>query len=118
MPLLPGWLQDDLHPSASPEALTLAACTWPGDPCPTFSQQVDVHIFEPQGISFLETESSFMTKELEEALITSQNETKVGQPWPAEMAPLLHIQGAGQWADSLSRRPRGQPCSAWAKGGP
>ncbi|XP_040850553.1 inter-alpha-trypsin inhibitor heavy chain H4 [Ochotona curzoniae] len=38
--------------------------------------QVDVHIFEPQGISFLETESSFMTKELEEALITSQNETK------------------------------------------
>ncbi|XP_051706997.2 inter-alpha-trypsin inhibitor heavy chain H4 isoform X1 [Oryctolagus cuniculus] len=38
--------------------------------------QVDVHIFEPQGISFLETESSFMTQELERALVTSQNETK------------------------------------------
>ncbi|XP_062057064.1 inter-alpha-trypsin inhibitor heavy chain H4 isoform X2 [Lepus europaeus] len=38
--------------------------------------QVDVHIFEPQGISFLETESSFMTQELERALTTSQNETK------------------------------------------
>nr|XP_020030811.1 inter-alpha-trypsin inhibitor heavy chain H4 isoform X3 [Castor canadensis] len=38
--------------------------------------QVDVHIFEPQGISFLETESTFMTKELAEALTTSQNKTK------------------------------------------
>ncbi|KAG8523926.1 LOW QUALITY PROTEIN: Inter-alpha-trypsin inhibitor heavy chain H4, partial [Galemys pyrenaicus] len=38
--------------------------------------QVDIHIFEPQGISFLETESSFMTNQLEDALITSQNKTK------------------------------------------
>ncbi|XP_012590620.1 PREDICTED: inter-alpha-trypsin inhibitor heavy chain H4 [Condylura cristata] len=38
--------------------------------------QVDVHIFELQGISFLETESSFMTNELENALLISQNETK------------------------------------------
>ncbi|XP_054990151.1 inter-alpha-trypsin inhibitor heavy chain H4 isoform X2 [Sorex araneus] len=38
--------------------------------------QMDIHIFEPQGISSLETESSFMTNELAEALITSQNETK------------------------------------------
>jgi hypothetical protein len=42
---------------------------------------VDVHIFEPQGISFLETESTFMTKELAEALTTSQNKTKVGLPY-------------------------------------
>nr|XP_044991890.1 inter-alpha-trypsin inhibitor heavy chain H4 isoform X4 [Jaculus jaculus] len=38
--------------------------------------QMDIHIFEPQGISFLETESTFMTKELEDALTTSQNKTK------------------------------------------
>ncbi|XP_054550606.1 inter-alpha-trypsin inhibitor heavy chain H4 isoform X2 [Talpa occidentalis] len=38
--------------------------------------QMDIHIFEPQGISFLETESSFLTNELENALITSQNKTK------------------------------------------
>lgn len=41
---------------------------------------MDVHIFEPQGISFLETESTFMTNELEEALTTSVNQTKVGLP--------------------------------------
>ncbi|XP_042535896.1 inter-alpha-trypsin inhibitor heavy chain H4 isoform X1 [Dipodomys spectabilis] len=38
--------------------------------------QMDIHIFEPQGISFLETESTFMTNELEDALMTSQNKTK------------------------------------------
>ncbi|XP_020827211.1 inter-alpha-trypsin inhibitor heavy chain H4-like [Phascolarctos cinereus] len=38
--------------------------------------QIDVHIFEPQGISSLETESSFMTKNLADALTTTQNETK------------------------------------------
>ncbi|KAM8758699.1 inter-alpha-trypsin inhibitor heavy chain H4 isoform 1-T1 [Rhynchonycteris naso] len=38
--------------------------------------QMDIHIFEPQGISFLETESTFMTNELANALTTSQNETK------------------------------------------
>ncbi|XP_035131694.3 inter-alpha-trypsin inhibitor heavy chain H4 isoform X5 [Callithrix jacchus] len=38
--------------------------------------QMDIHIFEPQGISFLETESTFMTNELVDALITSQNKTK------------------------------------------
>nr|KAF6310587.1 inter-alpha-trypsin inhibitor heavy chain 4 [Myotis myotis] len=30
--------------------------------------QMDIHIFEPQGISFLETESTFMTNELADAL--------------------------------------------------
>ncbi|XP_036594592.1 inter-alpha-trypsin inhibitor heavy chain H4-like [Trichosurus vulpecula] len=38
--------------------------------------QIDVHIFEPQGISSLETESTFMTKNLAKALTTTQNETK------------------------------------------
>ncbi|XP_072505853.1 inter-alpha-trypsin inhibitor heavy chain H4-like isoform X2 [Notamacropus eugenii] len=38
--------------------------------------QVDVHIFEPQGISSLETESTFMTKNLANALTTTQNQTK------------------------------------------
>nr|XP_026244419.1 inter-alpha-trypsin inhibitor heavy chain H4 isoform X4 [Urocitellus parryii] len=38
--------------------------------------QMDIHIFEPQGISFLETESSFMTNELADALTVSQNKTK------------------------------------------
>uniref|UniRef100_A0A452EI46 Inter-alpha-trypsin inhibitor heavy chain 4 n=1 Tax=Capra hircus TaxID=9925 RepID=A0A452EI46_CAPHI len=38
--------------------------------------QMDIHIFEPEGISFLETESTFMTNELAEALTTSQNKTK------------------------------------------
>ncbi|XP_027692858.1 inter-alpha-trypsin inhibitor heavy chain H4-like isoform X2 [Vombatus ursinus] len=38
--------------------------------------QIDVHIFEPQGISSLETESTFMTKNLADALTTTQNETK------------------------------------------
>lgn len=38
--------------------------------------QMDIHIFEPQGISVLETESTFMTQELENALTTSQNKTK------------------------------------------
>ncbi|XP_030426330.1 inter-alpha-trypsin inhibitor heavy chain H4 [Gopherus evgoodei] len=38
--------------------------------------QIDVHIFEPQGINFLETDSTFMTNELTEALTKLQNETK------------------------------------------
>ncbi|XP_023051299.2 inter-alpha-trypsin inhibitor heavy chain H4 [Piliocolobus tephrosceles] len=38
--------------------------------------QMDIHIFEPQGISFLETESTFMTNQLVDALTTSQNKTK------------------------------------------
>ncbi|NXG75025.1 ITIH4 inhibitor, partial [Baryphthengus martii] len=38
--------------------------------------QIDVHIFEPQGISFLETNSTFMTNELTEALRKVQSETK------------------------------------------
>ncbi|KAI5174330.1 Inter-Alpha-Trypsin Inhibitor Heavy Chain H4 [Manis pentadactyla] len=38
--------------------------------------QMDIHIFEPQGISFLEAKSTFMTNELAEALTIVQNETK------------------------------------------
>ncbi|KAK2503038.1 hypothetical protein MC885_016061, partial [Smutsia gigantea] len=38
--------------------------------------QMDIHIFEPQGISFLETESTFITNELAEALTIVQNKTK------------------------------------------
>ncbi|XP_062356545.1 inter-alpha-trypsin inhibitor heavy chain H4 [Cinclus cinclus] len=38
--------------------------------------QIDVHVFEPQGIHFLETDSTFMTNELTEALIKELNETK------------------------------------------
>ncbi|KFO25195.1 Inter-alpha-trypsin inhibitor heavy chain H4 [Fukomys damarensis] len=38
--------------------------------------QMDIHIFEPQGISFLETESTFITNELVDALTTSKNSTK------------------------------------------
>ncbi|XP_075015330.1 inter-alpha-trypsin inhibitor heavy chain H4-like [Calonectris borealis] len=38
--------------------------------------QIDVHVFEPQGIRFLETDSTFMTNELTEALTKVQNETK------------------------------------------
>lgn len=45
-----------------------------------FFFQMDIHIFEPQGISFLETESTFMTNELVDALTVSQNQTKVGLP--------------------------------------
>lgn len=41
---------------------------------------MDIYIFEPQGISTLETESSFMTPNLAEALTTSQNKTKVNTP--------------------------------------
>ncbi|NXG53266.1 ITIH4 inhibitor, partial [Psilopogon haemacephalus] len=38
--------------------------------------QIDVHIFEPQGIGFLETDSSFRTNELTKALSKVQSETK------------------------------------------
>lgn len=49
----------------------------PGDPY-LACFQMDIHIFEPQGIRLLETESTFMTQELADALTTSQNKTKVG----------------------------------------
>ncbi|XP_015426471.1 PREDICTED: inter-alpha-trypsin inhibitor heavy chain H4 [Myotis davidii] len=50
--------------------------------------QMDIHIFEPQGISFLETESTFMTNELADALTVSQNQTKVGLPqWVVGRVP-------------------------------
>ncbi|XP_064013077.1 inter-alpha-trypsin inhibitor heavy chain H4-like [Pogoniulus pusillus] len=38
--------------------------------------QIDVHIFEPQGIRFLETDSTFTTNELTKALTKVQSETK------------------------------------------
>ncbi|XP_060094797.1 inter-alpha-trypsin inhibitor heavy chain H4 [Heteronotia binoei] len=38
--------------------------------------QIDTHIFEPQGISFLETDSTFLTNELSDALTKMQGETK------------------------------------------
>ncbi|NXF86100.1 ITIH4 inhibitor, partial [Eubucco bourcierii] len=38
--------------------------------------QIDVHIFEPQGIRFLETDSTFTTNELTKALTKVQTETK------------------------------------------
>ncbi|XP_054585689.1 inter-alpha-trypsin inhibitor heavy chain H4-like [Eptesicus fuscus] len=38
--------------------------------------QMDIHIFEPQGISSLETESTFISSELADALTVSQNQTK------------------------------------------
>ncbi|NXX40285.1 ITIH4 inhibitor, partial [Tricholaema leucomelas] len=38
--------------------------------------QIDVHIFEPQGIRFLETDSTFSTNELTKALTKVQSETK------------------------------------------
>ncbi|XP_054831938.1 inter-alpha-trypsin inhibitor heavy chain H4 isoform X2 [Eublepharis macularius] len=38
--------------------------------------QIDTHIFEPQGISLLETDSTFLTNELSDALTTVQGETK------------------------------------------
>ncbi|XP_030061591.1 inter-alpha-trypsin inhibitor heavy chain H4 isoform X2 [Microcaecilia unicolor] len=38
--------------------------------------QIDVHIFEPQGISFVDTSSTFMTNDLFEAITKSVNETK------------------------------------------
>ncbi|XP_032996620.1 inter-alpha-trypsin inhibitor heavy chain H4-like isoform X7 [Lacerta agilis] len=38
--------------------------------------QIDTHIFEPQGISALETESTFITNELDNALTKVQDETK------------------------------------------
>uniref|UniRef100_A0A5F8H7L4 Inter-alpha-trypsin inhibitor heavy chain 4 n=1 Tax=Monodelphis domestica TaxID=13616 RepID=A0A5F8H7L4_MONDO len=38
--------------------------------------QIDIHIFEPQGISSLETESTFMTNDLADALTKTQNKTK------------------------------------------
>nr|XP_033781626.1 inter-alpha-trypsin inhibitor heavy chain H4-like isoform X2 [Geotrypetes seraphini] len=38
--------------------------------------QIEVHIFEPQGINFVDTQSTFMTNELFEAITKSVNETK------------------------------------------
>lgn len=42
-----------------------------------FLLQIDTHIFEPQGIGFLETDCTFMTNELDNALTKVQDETKV-----------------------------------------
>ncbi|XP_056660876.1 inter-alpha-trypsin inhibitor heavy chain H4-like isoform X2 [Monodelphis domestica] len=39
--------------------------------------QVDIYIFEPQGISSLENDITFMTKKLEDALTKTQNKTEV-----------------------------------------
>lgn len=41
-----------------------------------------MHIFEPQGIRFLETDSTFTTNELTKALTKVQSETKVKQQLP------------------------------------
>ncbi|KAK9406268.1 inter-alpha-trypsin inhibitor heavy chain H4 [Crotalus adamanteus] len=38
--------------------------------------QIDTHIFEPQGIAFLETGSSFLSNEMNDAVIKTQEETK------------------------------------------
>ncbi|XP_020652321.3 inter-alpha-trypsin inhibitor heavy chain H4 isoform X1 [Pogona vitticeps] len=38
--------------------------------------QIDTHIFEPQGIRFLESQSTFMTNELNDALTKTQGDTK------------------------------------------
>lgn len=54
---------------------------------------MDIHIFEPQGISFLETESTFMTNELVDALTVSQNKTKVGLPQSAGKGPRGLLSG-------------------------
>ncbi|KAK2091282.1 Inter-alpha-trypsin inhibitor heavy chain H4 [Saguinus oedipus] len=63
--------------------------------------QMDIHIFEPQGISFLETESTFMTNELVDALITSQNKTKVGLSWSQ---PGLFLQAHIRFKPTLSQQ--------------
>ncbi|XP_045153353.1 inter-alpha-trypsin inhibitor heavy chain H4 [Echinops telfairi] len=46
------------------------------DPAAPALPQMDIHIFEPQGIRLLETESTFLTNELAEALTTTQSDTK------------------------------------------
>lgn len=51
--------------------------------------QIDTHIFEPQGISELETESTFITNELNNALTKVQNETKVCITWTTRLSMLL-----------------------------
>ncbi|XP_032066694.1 inter-alpha-trypsin inhibitor heavy chain H4-like isoform X10 [Thamnophis elegans] len=38
--------------------------------------QIDTHIFEPQGISFLAIEGSFLNNEISDALVKTQEETK------------------------------------------
>ncbi|KAM3848238.1 inter-alpha-trypsin inhibitor heavy chain H4-like [Vipera latastei] len=38
--------------------------------------QIDTHIFEPQGIAFLETENSFLNNEINDAAIKTQEETE------------------------------------------
>lgn len=73
---------------------------------------MDIYIFEPQGISFLETESTFMTNELAEALTTSQNKTKVGLLWSvgeSSQGPVFRLalwawvsREWDHWAESLS----------------
>lgn len=62
--------------------LTQPCSLWEADADFFLCCQIDVHIFEPQGIQFLETDSTFMTNELTEALTKVQNETKVKQQLP------------------------------------
>lgn len=81
---------------------------------------MDIHIFEPQGISFLETESTFMTNELAEALTISQNKTKVGLLWSVgkgSKGPVFRLAlwawnslAWDPWAESLSWRDLGGSC--------
>ncbi|XP_041518649.1 inter-alpha-trypsin inhibitor heavy chain H4 isoform X1 [Microtus oregoni] len=54
--------------------------------------QMDIHIFEPQGIGFLETESTFMTQELADALTTSQNKTKAHIRFKPTLSQQQHSQ--------------------------
>uniref|UniRef100_A0A452V3Q9 Inter-alpha-trypsin inhibitor heavy chain 4 n=1 Tax=Ursus maritimus TaxID=29073 RepID=A0A452V3Q9_URSMA len=59
--------------------------------------QMDIHIFEPQGISFLETESTFMTNELADALTVSQNKTKAH----IQFKPMLSQQKSSGQQDTV-----------------
>ncbi|XP_011222923.1 inter-alpha-trypsin inhibitor heavy chain H4 isoform X1 [Ailuropoda melanoleuca] len=59
--------------------------------------QMDIHIFEPQGISFLETESTFMTNELADALTVSQNKTKAH----IQFKPVLSQQKSSGQQDTV-----------------
>ncbi|KAM7336433.1 hypothetical protein ACRRTK_004926 [Alexandromys fortis] len=54
--------------------------------------QMDIHIFEPQGIGFLETESTFMTQELADALTTSRNKNKAHIRFKPTLSQQQHSQ--------------------------
>uniref|UniRef100_A0A7N4V3B6 Inter-alpha-trypsin inhibitor heavy chain 4 n=1 Tax=Sarcophilus harrisii TaxID=9305 RepID=A0A7N4V3B6_SARHA len=55
--------------------------------------QIDIHIFEPQGIASLETESTFMTKNLADALTTTRNKTKAHIVFKPSLAQQQKEQG-------------------------